>query len=183
MASNLAEKELVVGVAGSMLPSDGAEKELEAKRPPSSSEDSFLVRFSTSKCVGLKDWPAIKKWTVTGVLSATGCTRIMVSTIMAPALNTIAHDLRMNNTEAVMAMSVYLLATAFGPLIISPISEVYARTPILYATSIWFLIWNIVCGFSYNKGTLITARVFAGFGASAIYSLGGGVLRDVWRPE
>lgn len=107
----------------------------------------------------------------------------MVSTIMAPAIATIAHDLNMNNVESVMALSIYLLATVFGPVIIGPLSEVWGRKPILHASNIWFLVWNVVCGFAQTKGTLIAARFLAGFGASAIYSLAGGVLGDVWRPE
>jgi MFS family permease len=107
----------------------------------------------------------------------------MVSTIMAPAINTIAHELNMNSAESVMALSIYLLATAFGPLIIGPLSEIYGRAPILHASNVWFLVWNIVCGFARNKETLIAARFLAGFGASAIYALAGGVLGDIWRPE
>jgi MFS family permease len=107
----------------------------------------------------------------------------MVSTIMAPAIGTIAQELDMNSAESVMALSIYLLATAFGPLIIGPLSEVYGRAPILHASNVWFLVWNIVCGFAKNKETLIAARFLAGFGGSAIYALAGGVLGDVWRPE
>jgi multidrug resistance protein len=155
-----------------------------AEPTPSTCDDPFLVNFSASfDCQDPKDWPALKKWTVTGVLSTTGLIRIMVSTIMAPALSTIASELHMSSTEAVMSMSVYLLATAFGPLVIGPFSEVYGRKSVFHATNIWFLIWNIVCGFSNRKGILIAARLLAGFGASAIYALGGGVLGDVWRPE
>ena len=107
----------------------------------------------------------------------------MVSTIMAPAIGTIAQELDMNSAESVMALSIYLLATAFGPLIIGPLSEVYGRAPILHVSNVWFLVWNIVCGFAKNKETLIAARFLAGFGASAIYALAGGVLGDIWRPE
>lgn len=117
------------------------------------------------------------------MLSATGFNRIMVSTIMAPAISTIAIELNMNAAESMMVLSIYLLATAFGPLFIGPLSEVYGRAPVLHASNIWFLIWNIVCGFAKTKGTFITARLFAGFGASAVYALAGGVLGDVWRPE
>ena len=102
---------------------------------------------------------------------------------MAPAISTIAQELDMNSAESVMALSIYLLATAFGPLIIGPLSEVYGRAPILHASNVWFLVWNIVCGFAKNKETLIAARFLAGFGASAIYALAGGVLGDIWRPE
>lgn len=89
----------------------------------------------------------------------------------------------MSSVEAVMALSSFMLATAFGPIVIGPLSEIYGRKPILHASNVWFLIWNIVCGFANNKGLLIAARFLAGFGASAIYSLAGGVLGDVWRPE
>lgn len=128
-------------------------------------------------------WPDRQKWAVTNVLSATGFNRIMVSTIMAPALHLIAAELNMNPTEAAMSLSIYLLATAFGPLLIGPLSELYGRRVVLHTSNVWFLIWNIVCGFATTKGTLIAARLLAGLGASSIYALAGGVLTDVWRPE
>lgn len=134
--------------------------------------------MSSQRC-----WSNGKKWTVTDVLSATGFNRIMVSTIMAPALSTIAHELNMSSIEAVMALSAYMLATAFGPLIMGPLSEIYGRKVVLHLSNIWFLIFNLVCGFANSKGLLIAARFLAGLGASAIYALAGGVLGDVWRPE
>lgn len=82
-----------------------------------------------------------------------------------------------------MALSVYLLASAFGPLLIGPLSEVYGRQPVLHASSIWFLIWNVVCGFANSKELLIAARFLAGFGASAIYALASGVIGDIWPAE
>jgi hypothetical protein len=148
------------------------------------SDDPFLVAFEPSFDVdNPKDWPSGRKWAVTDVLSATGFNRIMVSTIMAPALTTIAHELHMSSTESMMALSIYLLATAFGPLVIGPLSEVYGRSKVLHASNVWFLVWNIVCGFAKTKEVLIAARFMAGFGASSIYALAGGVLTDVWRPE
>ena len=41
----------------------------------------------------------------------------------------------------------------------------------------------MVCGFANSKGLLISARLLAGLGASAIYALAGGVLGDMYRPE
>lgn len=103
--------------------------------------------------------------------------------MMAPAIDTIAQELSMSKTESTMALSVYLLATAFGPLIIGPLSEIYGRSKIFHVTNVWFLIWNLVCGFANSKGLLIAARLLAGFGASAVYSLAYGVLGDVWSAE
>lgn len=106
-----------------------------------------------------RQWPDRRKWAVTNVLSATGFNRIMVSTIMAPALPLIADELNMNPTEAAMSLSIYLLATAFGPLAIGPLSELYGRRVVLHTSNVWFLVWNIVCGFATTKGTLIAARL------------------------
>lgn len=145
--------------------------------------DPFLVAFDEPYDVeNPLDWSIGRKRLVTDVLSATGFVRIMISTMMAPALPTIATELHLNSTEAALSLSIYLLATAFGPLFIGPLSEVYGRSIILHASSIWFLTWNVVCGFATTKGTLIASRFLAGFGASAIYALAGGVLGDIWRP-
>ncbi|KAH8665497.1 major facilitator superfamily domain-containing protein [Ilyonectria robusta] len=147
-------------------------------------DDPYLVVFNPEyDAENPKDWPTSRKWAVTDVLSATGFNRIMVSTIMAPALSTIAKELDMNSAESVMALSIYLLATAFGPLVIGPLSEIYGRKRILHISNVWFLVWNIACGFAYTKGLLIAARFLAGFGASSVYALAGGVLGDVWSPE
>ncbi|KAJ1323671.1 peroxisomal isopenicillin N importer-like protein [Microdochium nivale] len=153
-------------------------------KPRQDDSDPFLVTFSNANDPSHPlNWSRRRKWAVTDVLSATGVNRIMVSTIMAPALPLIARELDMTPTESVMSMSIYLLATAFGPLFIGPLSEMYGRTPVLHASNIWFLVWNIACGFATAKELLIGARFLAGFGASSIYALAGGVLADVWRPE
>jgi hypothetical protein len=147
-------------------------------------DDPYLVTFTEPfDPENPKDWPKSRKWAVTDVLSATGFNRIMVSTIMAPALSTIAKEFDMTSAESAMALSIYLLATAFGPLFIGPLSEVYGRKPVLHASNVWFLVWNIACGFAKSKEMLIASRFLAGFGASAIYALANGVLGDVWRPE
>lgn len=146
--------------------------------------DPYLVTFNPEyDADNPKDWRYGRKWAVTDVISATGFNRIMVSTIMAPALHTIAKELDMNSAESVMALSIYLLATAFGPLVIGPLSEIYGRERILHASNAWFLVWNVACGFANTKGLLIAARFLAGFGASSVYALAGGVLTDVWTPE
>ncbi|KAG5927433.1 hypothetical protein E4U42_002268 [Claviceps africana] len=129
------------------------------------------------------DWDVKHKWMVTNVLSATGFNRILVSTILAPALAAMSSDLGMSSTESVMALSIYLLATAFGPLFIGPLTELYGREVVLHGSNLWFLVWNVVCGFANTKELLLVARFMAGFGASSVYSLAGGVLGDIWHPE
>ncbi|KAF2623216.1 MFS multidrug transporter-like protein [Macroventuria anomochaeta] len=151
--------------------------------PEAAWDEAFLVTFAADDAENPLNWTTKLKWGVTAAVSGTGFVRIMVSTMMAPAINTIASELHMSTTESFMALSVYLLATAFGPLIIGPLSEVYGRRRVFHVTNVWFLLWNFVCGFANSKGLLIAARLLAGFGASAAYSLAYGVLGDVWPAE
>jgi MFS family permease len=161
-------------------PTDVELTDLPAATKDKLDEDPYDVAFiQPVDASNPKDWTRSRKLLVTDVLSATGFCRIMVSTIIAPALPTIKTQLNMNNTEAAMALSIYLLATAFGPLIIGPLSEIYGRKNILHACNAWFLLWNVVCGFAHTKELLIASRFLAGLGASSIYALAGGVLGDV----
>lgn len=152
--------------------------------PPPSESDPFLITFDL-----LHDeknplnWPLRRKVAVTFIISATGFTRIAVSTIVAPALPAMTKTLSLTPVEAAMSLSIYLLATAFGPLLIGPLSEAYGRSVMLHASNVVFLVWNIVCGFAESKAVLITARCLGGMGAGAVYSLASGVLGDVWPAE
>lgn len=159
--------------------------ELGSKQSPlNTTSDPFLVEFQEpTDRENPRDWPDKQKWAVTNVLSITGFNRIMVSTIMAPTLTHVAADLNMTPTESAMSLSIYLLATAFGPLVAGPMSELYGRNVILNGSGIWFLAFNLACGFANTKEVLIASRFLAGFGASSIYALAGGVLGDVWTKE
>ncbi|KAI1342697.1 major facilitator superfamily domain-containing protein [Xylariaceae sp. FL0016] len=164
--------------------SNNEETATSSVHPTSKTDDAFLVAFNDPHDEdNPKDWPDARKWAVTDILSATGFNRIMVSTIMAPALPLIAQELNIGTPESAMALSIYLLATAFGPLVIGPLSEIYGRKRVLHVSNVWFRVWNIACGFASTKEVLIASWFLAGFGASAIYALGGGVLGDFWRPE
>ncbi|GAM85511.1 hypothetical protein ANO11243_035180 [Dothideomycetidae sp. 11243] len=153
------------------------------EKPPSIHDENLITFIQPFDSQNPLQWSLKKKWLVTSVMSAAAFIRITSSTIMAPALDTIAADLHMNSTESSMALSVYLLASAFGPLILSPLSEMYGRSKVLHASNAWFLLWNLLCGFANTKGLLIASRALAGFGGSVAYALGTAVLGDVWTPE
>ncbi|TKX26334.1 MFS transporter-like protein 14 [Elsinoe australis] len=147
------------------------------------SGEDYLVTFKPGDEEDPQNWSRKKKYGVTLALSATAFNRIMISTIMAPGITTISEELNMTTTESTMALSVYILATAFGPLILGPLSEVYGRKPLVHGINIWLLVWNLICGFAHSKGLLIAARLIAGLGGSAVFTLGYGVLSDIWHAD
>lgn len=104
--------------------------------------------------------------------------------MIAPASDQLAAQFGITNTsEIALLTSIFVLAYAFGPLILGPLSEIYGRSRVIQGANMWYLAWNLGCGFAQNSGQLYAFRLLAGFGGSAPLSIGGGVLGDCWRTE
>lgn len=104
--------------------------------------------------------------------------------MIAPALPDIAKDFEITNAiEVQLVLSLFVLAYAIGPMVLGPLSELYGRVIISQASNIFFLVFNIACGFASSKEQLMAFRFLAGLGGSAPLAIGGGVLGDIFKPE
>ena len=104
--------------------------------------------------------------------------------MVAPALPIMARELNITNSvEQSLILSIFVLAYAVGPLFLGPLSEISGRVIILQLANLFYLAFNLGCGFAQTKGQLIAFRFLAGLGGSAPLALGGGVLSDLWRAE
>lgn len=92
-------------------------------------------------------------------------------------MDSLADDLRITNgVEVQMSLTIFMLAFAFGPLFIGPVSETIGRAPVLIACNMFYLVWNLACGLARNKAEFFCFRILAGLGGSAPLTVGGGVL-------
>ena len=108
----------------------------------------------------------------------------VASSMVAPALTDMSRDLGVSNTvESQMMLSIFILAYAFGPLLLGPLSEVYGRVPVLQLANLFFLVFNLVCGFAQTSAQMLVFRFLAGLGGSAPLSIGGGILADCFTAE
>ncbi|KAK6366044.1 hypothetical protein LTS17_011011 [Exophiala oligosperma] len=131
-----------------------------------------------------KNWTYKKKWAATLIVSSFTFISPVSSSMVAPALNKIGLDLGVNSEiEKSLMLSIFVLAYAIGPLFLGPLSEIYGRVIVLQLSNLFFLAFNIGCGFAQTKGQLIAFRFMSGLGGSAPLALGGGVLSDCWRAE
>jgi MFS family permease len=95
----------------------------------------------------------------------------MSGAMMAPALSVIGKDLHIGDEQTQMSLSIFVLAFAFGPIFLAPLSEIIGRKKVWISSGCWYIIWNTVCGFANSNAVMIFARVMAGFGASAEYAV------------
>ncbi|KAJ7506734.1 hypothetical protein B0H11DRAFT_2323162 [Mycena galericulata] len=72
---------------------------------------------------------------------------------------------------------------AIGPFLLDPLSEIFGRNRVIQGANLWYLVWNLGCGFAQNTGQLLAFWFLAGLGGSAPLAIGGGVLGDIWDAE
>lgn len=75
----------------------------------------------------------------------------MAPTMCAPGISVIEADLRITSSIAsTLAVTLYILGIAIGPMFTSSLSEIYGRTPVYHAASLVFVAFVISNVLSQN---------------------------------
>lgn len=115
-----------------------------------------------------KNWSSSKKWAATLAVSSFTFMSPLSSTLVAPAIATISREFGVtDDIVSQLMLSVFVLAYAVGPLIVGPLSEIYGRAPVLQLSNLFYLVFNLACGFCHTATQLSVCRFFAGLGGSA----------------
>lgn len=130
-----------------------------------------------------KNWTNRKRWLATITVSLFTFISPVSSSMIAPALEKVSADLHIGSKfEGQLAMSIFILGFALGPLFLGPLSELFGRRKVLMLSNMFYLVFNLAGGFSQNAGEIIAFRFLSGLGGSAPLGIGGGVLADLWNP-
>ena len=71
-------------------------------------------------------------------------------------------------------------AVACGPLILSPLSEIYGRLYIYWGSNVAFLCFSFGCAFAPGFDSLIVFRFLAGCAGATAQTVGGGTIADLF---
>lgn len=86
-------------------------------------------------------------------------------------------------TASTLAVTIYLLGLATGPMFLSPLSEIYGRVPVYHGSSLAFVAFMVGNALSKNIGQFMVFRFFSGCAGGTPMALGGGTIADVTRFE
>lgn len=127
-----------------------------------------------------RNWPTkVKQFNTILIIFLTLLTPL-ASSMFAPAVPSVLHTFHSSSvTIAELVVSIYLLGYAVGPLLISPLSEIYGRYPVYLVCNILFVVFTVACAVAGSMEQLIVFRFFAGaFGVCPI-TLGGASISDL----
>lgn len=104
--------------------------------------------------------------------------------MFAPGVPQVLSDFK--STDALLGsfvVSIYILGYAIGPIVIAPLSEMYGRRWIYHTTNVLFSTLTVACAVSSNLSMLIGFRSLAGCAGSAVLTMGGGTIADLFKQE
>ncbi|KAF6744734.1 multidrug resistance protein 4 [Ephemerocybe angulata] len=128
-----------------------------------------------------RNWTFRRKWTAVLVLSLYGFMAPLPSSMMAPALPQVGEKYGITDqTLLALSLSIFLVSFGLGPLILSPLSEMYGRTWIYHIANLFSVAFNLGCAFSPNTAGLLVLRFLTGFSSSAPVALSGGSISDMF---
>lgn len=87
-----------------------------------------------------------------------------------------------SSEAAGLTITLFLLGYCAGPLIFAPLSEMYGRRWVFYITFTMYNLFNFLCAWAPNFGSLLVGRFLTGTLVSAPLSNAPGVLADLWGP-
>lgn len=175
--------------------------EEKASRPPSQSHEIESQRDDrtddqTSRDPDIVDWDGEndpqnpRNWSSKAKVANTSLVIVLTlltplaSSMFAPGVPQVLADFKTDApTIAEFVVSIYILGFAVGPLIISPLSEMFGRWPVYVVCNILFFIFTIACAVADSMAQLIVFRFFAGtFGVCPV-TLGGATISDLIDQE
>ncbi|MEZ0611216.1 MFS transporter [Fibrella sp. WM1] len=126
--------------------------------------------------------PTPNKWLVLATLAFGTFMATLDSSIVNIALPTIRRELDAGDSVEWVVLS-YLLTTTSTLLIMGKLSDWLGRKN-MYVTGFGiFVLGSLLCGLSWNIGSLIGFRVVQGLGAAMIFAIGPAIISDTFQPN
>lgn len=126
------------------------------------------------------NWSGRKKWANVAILSTLTLLTPLASSMFAPGVPELMKEFHSESTIlAEFVVSVYILGFAVGPLVVSPLSEMYGRWPLYNIANLFFIVFTVGCALATDMGMLIAFRFLAGVAGIAPITIGGGTIADL----
>lgn len=127
-----------------------------------------------------RNWTKGKKWAHIIMVSLFALVTNMAPTMCVPGAPILLHEFHVtSSTLAQLAITIYVLGLAVGPMILSPLSEAYGRLPIYHASNLLFLLFLVGCGLSKTVAQFMVFRFISGCMGGVPMPLGGATIADL----
>lgn len=114
-----------------------------------------------------RNFPRWRKWVVTIMLGLMTICVTFASSVFSTATKVTAQKFHVSSEVMVLAVSLFVLGFAFGPIIFGPLSELHGRKKPMFVGMFVFAIFQIPVAVAQNLQTIFICRFLGGVFASA----------------
>ncbi|CAL9732468.1 polyamine transporter 2 [Monosporozyma unispora] len=139
-----------------------------------------FVTFVTNDPENPHNWPIWVRWSYTVLLSTLVVCVAYGSACITGGLGTVRDQYHVSMEAAILSCSLMVIGFAVGPLLWSPVSDLFGRRVAYFTSMGLYTIFNIPCALSPNLGGLLVCRFICGVFASSGLCLVGGSIADMF---
>ncbi|KAI1758592.1 MFS general substrate transporter [Hypoxylon sp. FL1150] len=142
--------------------------------------DPYIVKWIPNDPRNPMNFSNMKKWFITAIVAIATLSVAMVSSAYSGGVAKIIAQFGISQEVAILGVSLFVLGFAIGPLLWAPLSELFGRQILFFATYGALTAFNAGCAGAQNPWTLIILRFFAGAFGSSPLTNAGGVIADMF---
>ncbi|AHY79482.1 ADI_G0023110.mRNA.1.CDS.1 [Saccharomyces cerevisiae] len=142
-----------------------------------------FVTFVTGDPENPHNWPSWVRWSYTVLLSILVICVAYGSACISGGLGTVEKKYHVGMEAAILSCSLMVIGFSLGPLIWSPVSDLYGRRVAYFVSMGLYVIFNIPCALAPNLGCLLACRFLCGVWSSSGLCLVGGSIADMFPSE
>ncbi|KAI5779727.1 major facilitator superfamily domain-containing protein [Geopyxis carbonaria] len=147
-------------------------------------EDPNLVTWSPGgDPENPREWPAKKKSLVVLALCMGSMCVAMSPTIFAPAIFSVRDEFNVSTEVATLGLSMTVLGWACGPLVFSPMSEIWGRNTVYIPTWFLFAAFTLGAALVKNIGGFLVCRLLVGIFGSPMVAMVPASAYDMFPPD
>lgn len=88
-----------------------------------------------------------------------------------------------NKTIATLGVSLFIFGQGIGPLLFSPISEIYGRRPVYITALTLYCIFQLMPSLGEHLAAMLVGRFFSGFAGGTFMTVISGTFSDMFEPK
>ena len=159
------------------------DEEPDEELPSHIDKEVEFVTFVTNDPENPHNWPLWIRWSYTILMSVLVIAVAYGSACITGGLFTVEEKFHVSQEVAILSCSLMVIGFSLGPLIWSPVSDLYGRRVAYFISLGLYVIFNIPCALAKNIGTLLVCRFLCGVWSSSGLCLVGGSIADMFPAE
>lgn len=122
-----------------------------------------------------------RKYVITTLLSSCAFQVTCLSTTWSQAISSVSEDQSVTETIATLGVTLFIVGQGIGPLLFTPISEIYGRRKVYLVALTLYCIFQIMPSVGPSLAVMLVGRFFSGFAGGTFITVISGTFSDMFE--